>query len=168
MAEGEEAQRLYAVVGELVLTAAGLDDQLNRICIKVLNLGEAIMTEPVVASLDARAKIEILKENAKKISQPIWKKALKDHLEALEKVNKWRNIASHSIMSFKDGHAVLSSMAAAKLLKSIDLASKTATKTKTADLEKAILIGREAFATGENLIANFGRVATEFKRRKIT
>ena len=49
----------YATVGELVLIASALDDLLNE---TVLDLGQAVLIVPVVATLEAVRKIELLKE----------------------------------------------------------------------------------------------------------
>ena len=56
---------VYAVVGELVLMASGLDALLNSVMVQVLNLGASAMLEPVVATLDPGEKIEILKKRAR-------------------------------------------------------------------------------------------------------
>jgi len=59
----------YATVGELVLIASALDALLNDVVVTVLDLGQAVLIVPVVATLDARRKIELLKERANYISQ---------------------------------------------------------------------------------------------------
>ena len=60
-----------ASVGELVLLYTALDHQLNRIIIEVM---QAPMLEAVVATLDPRQKIEMLKSRVGHVRQPDWKK----------------------------------------------------------------------------------------------
>ena len=162
----DEAKRAYAIVGELVLIASALDHQLNHICISVLALTESPMLESVVASIDSARKIEILRGYATKITSAQWKMGLKDHADAVEAVNRARNIAAHSVMLFEDGKPVLHSPAAAKLFKAIDLKSKTAAKTNIGTLERAIRKAEVALSSGGNLLKNFERVAAERERRK--
>lgn len=159
--EEEETRRACAIVGELVLIASALDHQLNRICISVLALTESPMLGPVVASIDSTRKIEILKAYATKITAPEWMKALKAHAEAVEDVNRLRNTATHSVLSFQGGKAVLSSSSAAKLFRSINLTTKTAEKVSFSKLEAAIKKGEAALGTGVDLLENFERVAAE-------
>jgi hypothetical protein len=166
--EEEEAQRAYAIVGELILIASALDNQLNRICISALSLTESPMLEPVVASLDSARKIEILKAYASNLTAMDWKKGLKAHAEAVEVVNRARNIAAHSVMSFRDGKITLHSPAAAKLLKSIDIASKTADRVDIQELAAAIKNGEVALGSGIDLLGKLERVAAEIAARRIS
>jgi phosphoenolpyruvate synthase/pyruvate phosphate dikinase len=159
-------KREYATVGELVLIASALDYQLNHICILVLGLAASTMLEPVVASIDSAQKIEILKAYATKITKPEWKKALKAHAEIVEEVNRWRNIAAHSVMSFKAGAPVLTSPAAAKLFKALDLTTKTAETITIDQLVAAVRKGERGLGSGETLLVNFARVAAELALRK--
>jgi argininosuccinate lyase len=66
-------------VGELVLLYTALDHQLNHVIIEVLNLAKSTMLETVVATLDPRQKVEMLKERAKHIRQLEWRKATQTH-----------------------------------------------------------------------------------------
>jgi hypothetical protein len=163
--EDDEIRRAFGIVGELVLMASALDYQLNQICISVLPLTPSPMLEPVVASIDSSRKVEILKAYASKIRAPDWKKAIRSHAKAVEEVNRWRNIAAHSVMSVRAGRPVLFSPAAAKLFRAIDLSSKTAERIDLARLEQAIITAEKAHAGGVNLLQNFDRVATERARR---
>jgi hypothetical protein len=61
----DDHKATYAVVGELVMIANAIDHSLNRVLIAVLNIGGYVMVEPIVATLDARQKVEILKERSK-------------------------------------------------------------------------------------------------------
>ena len=161
----EAVHRACAIVGELVLIASALDVQVNHVCISVLALTNSPMLEPIVATIDSPRKIEILRAYAAKIDAPQWRSALKKYVKSVEAVNKSRNIAAHSVISFQDGEAVLTSPAAAKLLKSINLADRTGEKLSFTKLERAIRKAEETLGTGVNLIANFDRVAEERARR---
>jgi len=162
--EEEETKRACAVVGELILITSALDNQLNQVCISVLALADSPMLEPLVASIDSARKVELLKAYASKITSAAWKKGLKDHAEAVEVVNRARNVAAHSTLSFQDGRAALHSIAAAKLFKSIDLKTKTTERIDLSELEKAIRKGEATLASGVNLLENFKRIAAERER----
>ena len=86
----------YAVVGELVLTSTAIDWQLNRVLIEVLEIGGPLMVEPVVATLDTRLKLEILKERAKHIRPLDWKNGVKKYCVKVEEVFRWRILSATS------------------------------------------------------------------------
>lgn len=69
-----EWKEACAVVGEVVLIYTALGHQLNLIVIEVMHLAQSPMLESVVATLDARQKIEMLKNRAAHIKQKDWKK----------------------------------------------------------------------------------------------
>jgi hypothetical protein len=164
--ESRQSERACAIVGELVLTASALDDQLNRICVTLLDLDKATMAPPIVASLDSSKKIEILKAYARTLKKgQTWRKGILDRLEAVEEINRARNIAAHCVMALEGGNAVLRSMAAAKLFKSIDLATKTAKSVQLEFLQDAIKKGQGALGSGANVLENLGRMAAERTRR---
>jgi hypothetical protein len=87
-----------AVIGEVVLLYSALDHQLNFIVIDVMHLSHSPMLETVVATLDARQKIEILKSRAGHIRQKDWQKALKTHADRLERVARIRNGGGEEIL----------------------------------------------------------------------
>lgn len=160
------ARHAYSVVGELVLIASALDSQLNKICIATLDLKASVLLEPAIGSIDSARKIEILKTYASKLKAAGWKKGIIKHAEAVENINRWRNIAAHSVISFHRGRVALISPAAAKLLRSIDIASKSASKVDLEDLEQAIRRAEAALGSGENLLKNLERVNQERDRRR--
>jgi argininosuccinate lyase len=92
----EQWKEAYADVGELVLLYTALDHQLNHIIIEVMHLSSTAMLEAVVATLDPRQKIEMLKSRAAHIKQQDWKKAVKTHADRLERVAKIRNAVCHT------------------------------------------------------------------------
>lgn len=165
MGKDEAYREMYAAVGELVLIATALDHQLNHVCIALFELPVAPMVEPVVASLNSPRKIEMIKARAALINAPDWKKGFKSHVEAVEAVNRARNSAAHSVMSTRDGRPVLASPAAAKLLKTIDLKTKTTSVIVLEDLRSSIRRGEAALGSGQNLLDNLERLRAERQRR---
>ena len=69
---------LYAVVGELVMIANAVDHLLNQLVIEALHLEKSPMLESVLATLDPRQKIEMLKGRAKLINTLAGKRASRD------------------------------------------------------------------------------------------
>jgi hypothetical protein len=155
----------YAIVGELVMTATGIDWQLNRVLIEVLDISGPLMVEPVVATMDTRLKIEILKERLKHISAKDWKSGVKKYCEKVEKVFLYRNIVCHTPAVLKEDTWTFKPVAAAKLFKKIDIAKKEVGHVSVTELVSAITAGREALGAGENLLENFRRLNAEKQRR---
>jgi hypothetical protein len=83
-------QDRFAVVGELVVMAAVLDLQLNRVVIGVLHLEPSVIQLSVIATLDAARKIEILKACAKHANM-LRTKLLK-YCDQVERILKQRNV----------------------------------------------------------------------------
>jgi DNA-binding XRE family transcriptional regulator len=157
----------YSVVGELVLIASALDHQINHVLIEVLHLSGSPMLESVIATLDIARKIEMLKERAKYIAQPNWKKPLCSYLDKLERVMKWRNVACHTVLIPDEKHgAVFAATAAAKLLKDLQIGEQPTTKkTPISDLEAAIRLAESALFDGTEIIQNFRKVNAERIKR---
>ena len=155
----ETPEALYQAVGQLVLMASALDHQLSRICIAVFGLVETPFLEPVVGSLDSSRKVDMLKAYAQKLKPSDWKGAIRKHAEAVERLNQQRNRAAHSSMIIEHGRASLTSSAASKLLRSLDLERGTASRLRIADLFAAIASGEKALGSGETLIENLQRLA---------
>ncbi|MGA8079846.1 MAG: helix-turn-helix transcriptional regulator [Xanthobacteraceae bacterium] len=157
----------YGVVGELILIATALDYQLNHILIQVLHLTESPMLEPVIATLDLNRKIEMLKARSKHIRQSQWRNSLLSHLDKLERIYKWRNIAAHTALIPDENHgAVFAPAAAAKLLKSLQIEEEPVTnRTPISDLKLIITLAESALYEGQNIIQNFVRVNAERVRR---
>jgi hypothetical protein len=160
-----------ATVGELVLLYTSLDHQLNLIIIEVMYLAQSPMLEAVVATLDARQKVEMLKSRAAHIRQPNWKKAVKTHADRIERVAKIRNAACHSPMvpnKERDGFEFAPG-AASKLLKSMTVRSKddyNIDRLTLGRLHEAIVIAEKALGGGEDILTNFVkvRIALDAKR----
>lgn len=157
----------YGVVGELILIATALDYQLNHILIQVLHLTESPMLESVIATLDLNRKVEMLKARAKHIQQPQWRNAVLSHLDKLERIYRWRNIAAHTALIPDDEHeAVFAPAAAAKLLKSLQIEEEPiANRVPISDLKPIIKLAELALYEGENIIQNFHNANAERRRR---
>ena len=155
----------YAIVGELVLIASALDDCLNRVVIAFLELGDAHLLLPVVATLDPARKIEILKARVTHLAAKDWKKAFKSFVDRIETVNKHRNIACHTPPIFENGKWTLKPIAAAKLLQRLDLEKKTLSHFSFHDLKNAISVGEQALAQGVELTERMAAVKAEKSRR---
>lgn len=159
--EAEKAYllKIYATVGELMLTTSLLERQVNYVCIAVLILGEAVMIEPVMASVDGARKLEILKAYAAKITAPRWRKALVDYVKDVEMVNRIRNVAAHGILQLEDDKAVFMMPSAARLLKAINLRDRKADKTSISSLENAIEKARLCINNGGRILENLEKVS---------
>lgn len=157
----------YGVVGELILIATALDYQLNHIVIQVLHLTESPMLESVIATLDLNRKAEMLKARSKHIRQPQWRNSVLSHLDKLQRIYKWRNIAAHTALIPDDEHgAVFAPAAAAKLLKSLQIEEEAvASRIPVSDLKPIIKLAESALYDGQNIIQNFVKVNAERLRR---
>lgn len=159
--ENPEWKDACAVVGEITLLYTALDHQLNQITIEVMHLVHSPMLETVVATLDSRQKIEILKSRSGHIKQPDWRKALKTHADRLERVARVRNAVCHTplIPSKKNGFEFAPS-AASKLLKSITIAEQSYTIERLT-LERAretIELAEKALGGGQTILENFTKL----------
>ncbi|MGH6836982.1 MAG: hypothetical protein ACREC9_15930 [Methylocella sp.] len=156
----------YAIVGELVLLASAVDSLLNELIIVTLELGASPMITPIVATLDPKRKIEILKGRSAHIRQPDWKRGLTGLLNKAESVFKYRNIACHTPPILENGRWALKPIDAAKLLKRLDIQRATVTRFSISELQTAISTAEAALASGSNVVENFERVNAE-KRKKV-
>jgi hypothetical protein len=160
-----------AVVGEVVLLYTALDHQLNHIIIEVMHLSDSPMLETIVATLDARQKIEILKSRAKHIRQKDWQKALKTHADRLERVARIRNVVCHiPLISGKlKGSFEFAPAAATKILKSVtfvDAKNYTLDRMTIDQVRGIIPVAEKALGDGENIRANFGKIRTALAERR--
>ncbi len=122
--ETEHNRETYAIVGELVLISSALDTLLNQVMIEVLELGSSLMVMPVVASLDPARKIEILKARAAHFPKGDWKEGVNSFVKKVETVFKHRNIACHTPPKLEAGKWTLKPIAAAKLMKKLNIKEK--------------------------------------------
>ncbi len=151
-----------AVVGEVTLLYTALDHQLNHIVIDVMHLVHSPMLESVVATLDARQKIEILKARGKQIRELGWKKAVLTHADRLERVARIRNAVCHTPLIPVQGKRgfEFAPAAASKILKSVTIIDKNYTIDRLT-LERArevIPLAEKALGGGEELRTNLAKV----------
>ncbi len=88
MVEANAEMRTFCEgVGELVFWASAIDAQLTKAVIRVCLLTETPMLEPIVAGLDTRAKVEILRARSKHIKKAAWSEGITKWADKAEKVN---------------------------------------------------------------------------------
>jgi len=155
-------EKAATTVGRLILIAAELDAQLNAVCMEALLVPESHFGLPLVATLDAPRKIEILKSWAKHLEAENWRKMLTRYAEEAEEVMRLRNIAAHSLYRQEGEKFTFASLGAAKLLKSIEKPGKA---VELAHLDAAFERARATLQMGEEVYQNFQRVRLEMGRR---
>lgn len=160
-----------AVVGELALLYTSLDHQLNRIVMEVMHLVLSPMLESVVATLDTRQKVEILKNRAAHIRQADWKKALKTHADRIERVARMRNAASHTpLIKNASGKFEFAPAAASKLLKSVTIVDRkdcTIDRLSLDRVRETIPLAEKALGAGENILAHFAKLRARLEGKDI-
>ncbi|MGX9426413.1 MULTISPECIES: hypothetical protein [Bradyrhizobium] len=166
----EQWKNAYATIGEMVLLYTALDHQLNHIIIEVMYLSTSPMLETIVATLDPRQKIEILKSRAAHLRQPNWKKAVKAHADQLERVAKIRNAVCHTpLVPNKKGDGFeFAPQAATKLLKSMTVRSKddySITRLTLDDVQEAKTLAIKALGSGEDILANFAMLRSALEEK---
>lgn len=144
----------YATIGELVLTAAALDEILNKVVIESCHLEQSPFLDPVIATIDISRKIEIIKNRSKHIKDKTWSNSLKKFSESAEKVNSARNDACHGSLRFVNEKPVLVGTSISKILKAI-VGDK---KFEMRYFKDAIQAGEKALQDGANLVENLKRV----------
>jgi hypothetical protein len=157
---------LYVVVGELVMIANAVDHLLNQLVIEALHLEKSPMLEPVVATLDPRQKIEILKSRAKLINSADWKKGITGFCGKADALYRQRNIVCHT-PAYPDGDTwTFKPIAAAKLLNRLDLEKKALSEFPFDDTKAAIATGEAALGTGVDLLDNLKRLQPWLSKRR--
>jgi len=157
----QDNREMYSTVGELVLLASAIDTQLNTVLIELFSLGNAVLLEPVIATLDPSRKIEMIKaregfisinNNGKK-----WKDALKQYVKGVEKIQKARNTVCHTPASIENGTWILRPVQFSKLAKTIDIKSKSSYPISLDSLKDSIKIGEQTLGDGIVLVENLKR-----------
>ena len=165
MVEADAEMRTFCEgIGELVLWASAIDAQLTKGVIRACSLAESRMLEPIVAELDARAKIEILKAMSKHIKPAAWSKGITRWVNKAEKVNGYRNTVAHHQVAVNDGKLILHSAQARKLLKRIKDLRPAPAKTVD-DINQWVEAARGAYEQGQNVLANLDRLAEKVAKR---
>jgi len=151
-----------ANIGEIVLLSTALDYQLTGLVVEVMHLDHSPMLETVVASLDGRQKIEMIKARARKLTAQDWKKALLDYAEKVEKTNRVRNTAAHTaLLPTKDGMGFEFAPAqASKILKSLMITGREydLQRVSLEDVINAVPTAEQALGDGQALMENFPRL----------
>ncbi len=166
MVEADAEMRTFCEgVGELILWASAIDAQLTKAVIRACSLTETPMLEPIVAELDARAKVGILRARSKHIENAAWSKGITRWLTKAEKVNGYRNTVAHHQVAANDGKLILHSAQARKLLKSIK-DSKSASAKTVNDINRWVEAARGAYGQGQKVLDNLDRLAEEVAKRQ--
>ncbi len=151
--------------GELIYWASAIDAQLTKAVIRAFSLTETPMLEPIVAELDARAKVAILRARSKHIKPVAWSKGITRWVNKAEKVNGYRNTVAHHQVAVNGGKPILYSAQARKLLKRIvDL--KPAPAKTVDDIIQWVEAARGAYQQGQNVLENFDRFAKGHAKRQ--
>ena len=148
----------FAVVGELVMVSNAIDHLLNLVTMAAMMIDYAPMTETVVATLDPGKKVEILKARAEHISDESWKMGIIAFCKKAESVFRQRNIVCHTPAIKTDMGWSFQPVAAAKLLKRLDLKKKTARDFPFSDVKDAIKTGEAALGAGVHLLEQLKRL----------
>jgi hypothetical protein len=159
-----------AVIGEVTLLYSALDHQLNLIVIEVAHLAPSPMLESVVATLDPRQKIEILKARASHVRQKDWQKGLRTHADRLERVARIRNAVCHTplVPNKSNGELELAPTAASKLMKGLkidDNRKYTFDRLTLEQVREIIPVAEKALGGGEAILENFAKVRDALTRK---
>lgn len=122
------------------------------------------MLEPIVAELDARAKVEILRARSKHITTAAWSKGIARWVDKAEKVNGYRNTVAHHQVAVNEGQLILHSAQARKLLKRIKDLKPIPAKTVD-DIRRWVEAAKDAYRQGQNVLANLDRFAEVANRQ---
>jgi len=159
-------QILCQGVGELVLLASAIDSQLTKAVIMACSLIVTPLLEPIVAELDARTKIEILRARSKHIRQTDWSKGIKKWTKKVEEVNGHRNIVAHHQVAMGNGELILYSPQARKLLRMIGDSELTPARNVN-DINKWVVAARETAGHGKIVLANLQKFTEKTAKRQV-
>jgi hypothetical protein len=144
---------------------------MNHVVIEVMHLAPSLMLETVIATLDPRQKIEMLKSRAAHVRQTDLKKAMQTHADRLARIAKVRNAACHTPLLKKDERFEFAPAAASKLLKSMTVRSKddyTVDRLTLERVREAISLAEKALGGGEQILAYFAKLRSALTEKKST
>ena len=147
-------------IGELILWANFVDQQLNCAVISLLTLPQHMMIEPVVAQLDPRQKIELLKGRAKLMPAEQWRKPILKWAKNVEEVNRKRNVVAHHRIHHVDGVLVLHSDQINKIMSSLEISDgrvRPKSLIGLSDILAWIEQAKKTVGDGRSLLANLER-----------
>lgn len=149
-----------AHIGEIILLSTALDYQLTEVVIEVMHLEKSPMLETVVATIDGRQKIEMIKARARKLTAQDWKKALIDYAEKIEKVNQVRNTAAHTALIPKGDGFEFVPRQASKILKSMKIIGREyeLNRVSIEDIKAAVPVAEQALGDGQVVLDNLARL----------
>jgi hypothetical protein len=151
-----------AHIGEIILLSTALDYQLTEVVIEVMHLEHSPMLETVVATLDSRQKIEMIKARARKLSNKDWRKALLDYVDKIEKTARVRNAAAHTaLFPTKNANGFEFAPAqASKILKSMKITGREYALERVTldDVKAAVPVAEQALGDGITVLENFSKL----------
>jgi hypothetical protein len=129
------------------------------------------MLESIVATLDPRQKIEILKSRASHVRQKDWQKPLKTHADRLERVARIRNVVCHTplIRNKKTGKLEFAPVATSKILKSLRISDDrtfTYDRLSLDQVKDIIPVAERALGGGEDILSHFKKVRAALATKK--
>lgn len=158
MTDDEQMDLFCQEIGKLILWCNMIDHQLNQAVIQLFVLPNEVMVEAVVAQLDLRQKLELLKVRAKLLPpENEWRRQLCGWLKQVEKVNERRNIVAHHRVEVRQAKMVLASTQLIKIMKSVDGNLKPKPKSELASLFEWTTHASKTFAAGQTVNENLGR-----------
>jgi hypothetical protein len=161
-----EMDQACTAIGELIVWANMIDDQLNEVVVNALALPDHHLVEGIVAQLDVRPKAELLKTRMKLLPEDSpWRVHVLGWVKKVEKVNDNRNIVAHHRVAVKDGKIRLVTSQLSKVLKSIDGAMQPKPDKGLSDIQKWVAEAAAAYEGGGEIIANLSRFRAEVHRR---
>ena len=136
MTDDREMDAICQAIGSLIVWCNMIDQQMNQVVANLFVLPDAPMIEPIVAQLDIRQKLELLKARAKLLpSGNGWRVNLLKWLKNVETVNERRNLVAHHHVVIRDNKATLASSQLIKIMKALDSNMKPKPKNDLSDIE---------------------------------
>jgi len=151
----------YAMVGELVVASTTLDDQMTSLLVYIFSGESNVCFAPILATLDAARKIEIIKAHCKMNSFARIPKALNIYTGKVEKVFKQRNIVCHTPPSREEGKWGYRPVALAKILHPRNTYNSSWAKDSLDKISEAISLAHVALQAGSDLIESYEKHRAE-------
>lgn len=147
-------------IGEQILWASFVDQQLNCAVISLLTLPQHMMIEPLVAQLDPRQKIELLKGRARLMPVEHWRKPILKWVKGAEEVSRKRNVVAHHRIHYVNGVLVLHSDQINKIMSSLEISDgrvRPKSLIGLSDILAWIEQAKKTVGDGRSLVANLER-----------
>ena len=112
----EDMAEFSSAIGELILWTNMIDVQVNQALTLLLTLPDHAFVKPIVAQLDIRPKLEIIKKRLKFLpSDNAWRLNILKWTRDVEKVCKNRNHAAHCRIQIRNDKIKLTSSQLTKI-----------------------------------------------------